>query len=178
MQSEIDRAHWVGEIASALKMREENIWQELERIKGKSSPKKSDDEGVIPQVRGRRGLIEERLIGLAVWKKNDLAPVLSECKAEWFSPERRQIFESSLTSGDEDHYLKKLALEAEVVYGDAENLVPELKSLIRELKKEGFKDKLVNLGESIRELEKSGSKEELEKKFVEFKSISAELNSI
>mgnify|MGYP001558698597 FL=1 len=179
MQSEIDRAHWIGEIALVLKMREENVWQELERIKGKSRPKKSGDDSAIPPVRSRRGLLEERLIGLAAWRKDDLTAVFSECKAEWFSPERRHIFESSLVSADtEDHYVKKLALEAEVVYDAGENMADELKSLIKELRKENLKDKLVKLGDSVRELERSDNKDELEKKFVEFKSISAELNSI
>lgn len=179
MQSEIDRAHWVGEIAGALKMREENVWQELERIKIKSRKKDSDPGQKTPIVRTRRGLLEERLMGLAVLKKSGFENVFSECKPEWFSTERRHIFESILASPNvQDHYVKKLALEAEVVYTAEENIPGEIKDLIRELKKEHLKERLVKLSESIRGFEKSGSAHELEKSFSEFKAVSAELNLI
>jgi len=178
MQSEINRAHWVGEVALALKMRKENVWQELKRTKI-GDVHENNDRSVHPQIRSRRRLLEERLIGLAAWKKGELADDFSGCRAEWFLPERRHIFESSLSgsSSAQDHYVKKLALEAEVMCVAEDDLSNEIKALVNELKKENLKDKLVNLGESVRQLEGAGNKEELEKKFEEFKALSAELNS-
>ncbi|QQG46570.1 MAG: DNA primase [Candidatus Niyogibacteria bacterium] len=178
MPSEIDKAHWVGEVASALKMREENVWQELKRIKAKPDSKDAAYE-IRPQTRSRKSLLEERLIGLAAWRRNDLSTVFGDCRADWFSPERRHIFESSAQgSAAEDHYVKKLALEAEVIYSLEDNLSDQFKNLAKELQKEHLKNRLIKLGESVRELEDSGGKEELEKKFNEFKAVSAELNSL
>ncbi len=179
MQSEIDKAHWVGVTAGALKMREENVWQEISRLRLKPSKKAPDNESVSPKIRSRRTLLEERLIGLASLKSADTEDEFAGCKPEWFSPERRNIFESILSGlQTDDHYVKKLALEAEVVYSANDKLSDELKALIRELKKENLKDTLLKLSDSVRNLEISGNKEELEKKFDEFKLVSAELNSI
>lgn len=179
--SEINRAHWVSASARAMQIREESVWQELEKLKSKkrvgNNAAKEQASDILPRhARTRRGLLEERLIGLAVWKKAELTAVLSECRPEWFSPERRPIFESSMTGVSEDHYFKKLALEAEVVYASCVDIVEEVKGLAKELKKEHLKETLVNLGESIKERERSGNKEDLQKKFEEFKLISSELN--
>ncbi|MBI2507061.1 MAG: hypothetical protein HYW09_00415, partial [Candidatus Niyogibacteria bacterium] len=177
MPSEIDKAHWVGEVANALKMREENVWQELARLKKPKENAARDD--IRPKIRNRKALLEERLIGLIVWKKEVLNDVLSGCGSDWFAPERRPIFESVIhaQSPAEDHYVKKLALEAEVFCGEASDLPLQFKALARDLKKEHLKERLVKLGESVKEFEMSGNKEELEKKFEEFKAVSAELNS-
>ena len=175
IKSEIDKAHWVGEVAGVLKMREENIWQELGRMK--KSPRLLEEDQIHPPLRSRRSLLEERLIGLASWRKKDLGEVMGECSLEWFSPERRPIFELVLsTNSAEDHYVKKLALEAEVLYSQELDIFAQFRALLREFKKENLRDKLTKLGESIRELEISGNKEELEKKFNEFKIASSELN--
>lgn len=181
VQSEINRAHWVSEAARAMKIREEAVWQELEKLKkGKgfenNLAKGQTGEASSRHARTRRDLLEERLIGLASWKKAELAALLSECQPEWFSPERRPIFESSMAGATEDHYFKKLALEAEVVYASCEDIVEEVKNLSRDLKKEHLKEKLVNLGESIKDRERAGDKENLQKSFEEFKLISSELN--
>ena len=179
MQSEIDKAHWVGVVSAALKMREENLWQEISRLRRKSPQKSANIIGSAPKIRSRRSLLEERLIGLAVLKKADLNSEFAGCNPEWFSSERRGIFESILNGiPSEDHYVKKLALEAEVVYSAPDKLADELKSLIRELKKENLREKLTELGDSVKNLEISGNKEELEKKFSEFRAVSSELNSI
>lgn len=175
IQSEILKAHWVGETAKALKVREEAVWQELERIK---SPKKTFQEKPTPSVRNRKSLLEERVIGMVSWKKGDLGAVFADCKAEWFSAERRNIFESVLAgSAPEDHYVKKLALEAEIVYEGTPDFEFESKALLNDLRKEHLKEKLVKLGNAIRELESSGQSDELEKKFDEFRAVSAELTS-
>ena len=177
MQSEIDRSHWVGELSLSLKMREESLWEELKRLK-RSSKNPVIQEQPRPQVRSRKNLLEERLIGLASWKRDGLADYFSECKTEWFSPERAPIFESVMNGlRDDDHYVKKLALEAEIVYASDDKISEEIKSLAKELKKENLKERLVKLGESIRLLESSGAKEGLEEKFAEFKALSSELNS-
>lgn len=181
VQSEINRAHWVSVSARAMQIREEAVWQELEKLKskkgvGNNAAKEQASESLLRHTRTRRGLLEERLIGLATWKKAELAAVLSECRPEWFSPERRPIFESSMAGVSEDHYFKKLALEAEVVYASCVDIVEEVRGLAKELKKEHLKEKLVNLGESIKEREREGDKGDLQKRFEEFKLLSSELN--
>src|SRR3989344_3551706 len=183
VQSEITRAHWVAEAARMMKIREEAVWQEISRMKsfaksGSGGAKSRIEEPRIKQPKNRRGLLEERLIGLACLRKEELIPVFADCRPEWFSPERRPLFETGLAGTSEDHYLKKLALEAEVVYAASVDLTAEVKDLTRELKKENLKEKLVMLGQSIKDSEHSGDKGDIEKKFEEFKLVSAELNTL
>ena len=178
IQSEITRAHWVVESARMMKIREEAVWQEISRMKSSGGAKTRAEEPRSRQLKNRRGLLEERLIGLACLRKEELLPVFADCRPEWFSPERRPIFETGLAGTSEDHYLKKLALEAEVVYAASADLAAEVRDLTRELKKENLKEKLIMLGQSIKDSEHSGDKSDIEKKFEEFKLVSAELNTL
>lgn len=182
MAGELDRAHWVGEIASFLKTPEEIIWNEVKKIKinkNYAAPGKSDQPDNLRKAKTRRSLLEERLIGLVCWKNKELLSAFAELETQWFSPERRHIFEAGLAGQEPDeHYAKKLSLEAEVVYAGHDDLASEIKELARELKKENLKERLEALSIEIKACEEAGHQEELQKKFEEFKTTSTALNTL
>ena len=182
ISSELDRAHFVGEIAKVLTVREEVIWQELEKRKNHTIQKEAENEHPLRLVKDRRGLLEERLIGLAILKKSAFTKEILESIPDWFSHERRSIFENVLVREREavsqDHYEKKLALEAELFYGAQDDLSLEVDTLTKELHKEHVKEKLTKLTDKIRIHEKTGKEQELEENLKEFKELSSMFNAL
>ncbi len=184
---DLDRAHWVGETASFLKVPEEIIWSEVKneiknakngKIAGGAAQNQSFQDKPF-QSKTRRGLLEERLIGFAVWKGEELRPTLEACSLNWFSPERRHIFESVLVGrAAEEHYVKKLALEAELIYSGHDDFASEVRHLAKELQKEHLRAKLEGLSGEMQECERAGDKDSLHQKFEEFRSVSAEFNTL
>jgi DNA primase len=184
---DLDRAHWVGETASFLKVPEEIIWSEVKN--GIKNAKSGKSAGAAVQnqdslngplhSKTRRGLLEERLIGFAVWKGEELRPAFEVCSLNWFSPERRHIFESILAGrAADEHYVKKLALEAELVYAGHDNFASEIGHLAKELQKEHLRAKLEGLSGEMKECERAGDKDSLHQKFEEFRSVLSEFNAL
>lgn len=180
ISSELDRAHFVGEIAKVLTVREEVIWQELEKRKDHTIQKEAENEHLPRPAKDRRALLEERLTGLAIWKKSAFSEEILRSIPDWFSHERRSIFENALAREREavpqDHYEKKLALETELLYGAQDDLSLEIDVLAKELHKEYIKEKLTKLTDEIRANEKIGKEQELDENLKEFKELSSTFN--
>ncbi|MBI1957584.1 MAG: DNA primase, partial [Candidatus Niyogibacteria bacterium] len=175
--SGIDRAHWVGRVAAFLKVPEDAVWQDVRRVKPGKADEVADEE---PQkrARSRRDLVEERLIGFAAWKGLDAD--FSSVDSAWFSAGRRPFFEQAKTADRAamDHYLKKLALEAEIMCENAEKIGNEIQTLARELRREGIKERLVELTGAMRGSEQAGEDAALEGQLEEFKVLTQELNRL
>jgi len=150
LTSEIKRAYWIKEIADRLKIKEEAVWEEMKKIK------KEERTGVLKEERknnfdNRLQMIENRLIGFILWKRednddelkslvNDLVKEFSIDLERW-SPDLKD----------------KFVFEAEILYGGG-NYKEEFKNLALEYRKEKARQELAFLGEKIKELElKMGS---------------------
>ena len=72
--------------------------------------------------------------------------------------------------------LSKLALEAELLYGDADNMEAEMKNLASELERETVRAKLESLSEEIRKTEAAGERAKLAEYLNEFQETSRKLN--
>ncbi|MFH1978887.1 MAG: DNA primase [Patescibacteria group bacterium] len=163
IKSQIDRSHWVKELAKYLEVKEEVVMDELKKIKLSTG-----SENLRPQkkdMKGRATVLKERLAGISLWKKDKkLIPnAVKELVAEILS---------NIKKDEKD----KLALESELYYSGSEKLEDEIQGLAMELKKESVKNKLEILAEEVRKLEMEGKNEELQKKLVEFQELSKELS--
>lgn len=171
IQSEIDRNHWVSEIAKKISTREEAVFEDLKKLQLKK--KKQELDGLpglqddVESSKKRRVLLEERIIGIALWKENKgLAP-------EFIKERAKDVFDNLEKSRQE-----KLALEAELYYDGRDDLEEELVQLEKELRKEILKERLEDLAEEVQKLEAKGDKGLLEKKLLEFREISKELAEV
>ena len=176
IQSDIDRAHWVEVVAGRLKLPNEPVWDAVNKLRKNITKVYTPEEKLSTNsAKTRKDLIEERVLGLAVLYHNISG--LADFKPGWFSGGRREMFRQVLTGGvSEDHYLKKLALAAEISADSEESANLEIQSLAKELRRESIKEQLENISAQIREAERSGKTEELQKKLEEFQRISSELN--
>ena len=156
VQSEMEKAHWVGKIAAMLGMKEEPIWDELK--KAKISEGLTLETGIKVKPSGepktRLEFLKDRLRGLTLWKEVNNDKELS----------------------DED---KKLVFEAELFYSGVENLEEEIKNLSRDTERESIKFELEEIARNIRRLELLGKEEdELKKNMDQFHELTKKLNNL
>jgi DNA primase len=154
VQSEMEKAHWVGKIAGMLNIKEEPIWDELKKVKTFESDFIKEETGPKKEKpKTRLEFLKDRLKGLTLWREKDSSEELNE----------------------ED---KKLVFEAELFYDGVENLDEETKNLSREVEKESVKFQLEEIARNIRQLEVNGKdEEELKKKMGQFHELTKKLNN-
>jgi DNA primase len=156
LSSEMERAHWVAEVARRVGLKEEPIWEELKKMNSlrpsTSAPTRAP-AAVVASTRKR--LLEERIVGLLAWKGSDFAKNIS-VSAEVFSPELQPILTAALGGEIEPHrdHLNRLALQAELLYNETSNdLEGELTSLCLSLNKEHSKVLFANIMDQVRQAE-------------------------
>lgn len=176
--SGIDRAHWIARVAAFLKVPEEAVWQDTRQIKLGKADEAAQPEKPAQRSRTRRDLVEERMIGFAAWKGRDVD--FAAVDPAWFSAGRRPFFEQAKTADPTamDHYLKKLALEAEVMCENPEKAPQEIQALARDLRREGITEQFSELTAAMRTSEQSGDHASLERQMDAFKALTVELNRL
>lgn len=181
--SEIDRSHWISEIAKCLKMREEPIWEETKKIKLKilkgKSLEKEDDRPKL-SLKTRRVLLEEHLLGIVFWRGD--ANIISDRYLPLFSEKHENLLQNfhskkGLTD-EEKKYCDRLALEGELCYSEMEEgaLEKELEILLGEFEREFLREEQENLMEEIRRLEAGGDEKTLLEKLNKFNELSKKLS--
>lgn len=177
--SEIEKAHWVQETAKVLQLKEEPLWEDIKKISihGRRSDS-SDREIKFADValKTRRHLVEERILGMLVWKAGTSFGVEANLK-DLFSKENSPMLDAVLAgNSDFESALSKFALEAELLYGDADKMGEEVKSLVSELEREVVRTRLESLSEEIRKTEAAGERDKLAQYLKDFQDASRKLN--
>ena len=177
--SEIEKAHWVQETAKILQLKEDPLWEEIKkiRVQGRAGDFSAKETKVVDvEQKTRRHLVEERILGMLVWKTGTSFGVEANLK-DLFSKENSLMLEAVLAGkSDFETALSKLALEAELLYGDADNMEVEIKNLVSELERETVRAKLESLSEEIRKTEAAGERAKLAEYLNEFQETSRKLN--
>ena len=193
LNDEIEKAHWVQEVSKTLELKEEPLWEELKKS---SRRLRKEETGVTAEVKParaggladfgtktRRHLLEERVLGMLAWKPNEFLENLNEEAKEFFSAENRPFLEgffgaSAPAGKDYQARFSKLALEAELLYGEMTDLPSEFRNLLSELEREAVRAKLEILSEEIRKLELAGEQSLLAQRLKEFQDVSIKLNHL
>ena len=193
LNDEIEKAHWVQEVSKILELKEEPLWEELKKI---SRGFRKEETGVTAEVKParaggladfgqktRRHLLEERVLGMLAWKPNEFLENLDEEAKEFFSAENRPFLEgffgkAAPAGKDYQARFSKLALEAELLYGEMADIPSEFKNLLSELEREAVRAKLEILSGEIRKLELAGEQSLLAQRLKEFQNASVKLNHL
>jgi DNA primase len=168
LPSEMEKAHWVAELAKRLHINEESVWEELRKIK-------LDEIGfrVAPAAeirfqkpKSRLQLLQDRLLGFILWQKEtddqELKMAIDEIiKKRKISP----TYDVGST----------FIFEAEIFYNGADSLKDEFKKIVLELEKEEIKSELIEITDKIRECEDK-NESELEKCLNKFYKLTKKLN--
>jgi len=172
LPSEMEKAHWVNEIAKYLHIKEDAVWTELKKIKTGNA--KKEETQISLKTSSRLHLLEDRVLGLILWQKN--------CDDEELKKAIDKIIEKEKFDLNKPEVLKdaeRIIFEAELFYSGTESLKNEFEKLILEFEKERIKSELFTITEKIRECETIGDKkDELEKYLKEFYELTKKLSEL
>ena len=176
LPSEIEKSRWIKKVADKLEASEEAVWEEIKKIKKNSGSRAQAAGGRnIPTEshpkKTRRNLLMDRLKGFIIWQD----------KTE--DKELKELFDKAKNDFNckEEDFKESLALEAELLYSGSESLLTEAQAIIKEIEKDGIKEKLEETAKKIKkiELQKSdGEKEELNRLIGDFQTLMKKLNQL
>lgn len=183
LTNEIERAHWAGELARLLNVREDTVWKELEK---KIQPQKYGGEKIETEGRRlptRRELLEERLLTLLTIIKEETRNrelehhylvFTSAVNKELFDVLRNNSEPKAVTASIKEG-LDLLKFKGEALAEMTGNLEEEFRACKRELEREGIKEKLLKIGSDIERLEKEGRVVDVTSLLQDFRSLSEKL---
>jgi len=172
--SEMEKAHWVNEIAKHLRIKEDSVWQDLKKIKVASKSDVDVSDVGLREQKSRLRLLEERLLGFILWQKESEDEELKKVIGRIIEKEKFNLSSPDVLKGAE-----RIIFETELFYSGVESLKNEFEKIILELEKERIKSELLTITEKIRECEiVSDKKDETEKCLKEFYNLTKKLSEL
>jgi DNA primase len=179
--NKIVQSHWTNELAKKLEVKEEDIEEEMKKVKieGLSDAFGLEPEEIInlPQ-RSRRELLEESLLVLTI--KSPLGLELIEKKTiSCFSLATREILEKLEKKETPDsEFFNYLCLKAEVDEMEEKDIVPEIKNCLREIQSLEIKNKLDGISKEIKKAEQEKDSKKIEELTKFFKDSASDLTNL
>jgi len=177
--NQIEKSHWIQRLARELEVREENIEEELKKVKlGIEEIYGLEPEETInlPQ-KSRKELLEERLVTLGLKSQSSLDTLFQE-DFDFFSPQISQIlwhFKSKTKiPADLSDLFNYLSLKAEVETEEG-NIEEEFKNCLKEIKFLGIKNKLDKISQELKKAEEEKDTKKIEKLTQEFNHWAKEI---
>jgi len=177
--NKIVQSHWIGQLAKKIGVKDEDIAEELKKIKldGYAEVYGLEPEEIkeLPP-KTRRELLEERLVILAL-KSSPAKEIIQEKEITCCSSQIKEIlnnikkgkeFDSKETPSELIDFYNRLCLQSEIEEIEEKEIVPELRNCLKEIQNLDVKNQLNQLSQDIKraEEEKDFKKiEELTKKF-------------
>ncbi len=200
--NKIEQSHWIQELAKKLKAREEDIFEELKKVKIAAvylsdQPQESKENGREAEAgknaffltTGRKQILEEKILSLVI-KDPTILNLIDERSFNFLSEKARQILENfknqkeknsdtMLTSlkniNDEElkNLLSVLSLRSEVEY--EEDAEEEIQLCFSEIKSLETKNKLEEISEELKKAEEAKDHQRVSKLIEEFNKLAKEL---
>ena len=181
--NKIEQSHWIQELAKKLEVKEEDIAEELKKVKLSEEIYGLEPEEIInlPQ-KSRKELLEERIVTLILRSPENLDN-LPQKDFHLFSPQIEQLLshlkenpKGEVTKlapelGDLLNYLS-LKTEIETIEVDFKE---EFKDCLREIKSLEIKNKLAQISREIKAAEEEKDSKKIEKLIQEFNRYSKSL---
>lgn len=170
----IEQSHWIQELSKRLRVREEEIREELKKTKREDVYIQSANEGEKtppPQKKSRRYLLEERLLtlilktpqNLELVSENSLALFSAPTKEIFIKLKNKQIIESPIFS--------EISLRADIEETEKEKIMPEIKFCLQEIRLLETKSKLDKISLEIKSAEDEGDVKRAEELMRQFNQI-------
>ena len=186
--SNIEQSHWVAQLSHRLKVSEEKVWDDLEKISLNDEEKNFGEKVFappIPEKKSRRETLEERALGLIFQVPQNISmvgesPFKTTLASNAFEGLKREGADFRIdnfqknTSSEVCQFANNLILknECDKKFGDLD-YSQELKLCLSEMKKIDLREKLTSLGLDIRIQEKEGK--DVASLLEEFDRVSQEL---
>ena len=171
MPNKIERAYWIQKLADELEIKEEDIREELKKIKLLDDylfPKAKEETSHLPK-KSRKELLEERIVTL-IFKEPSTINLIEDLTI--FSESIKNILEALKENKTLDNpQFNYFSLKAEIEEVPKETIPRELKFCLRELKTLKIKDYLHQLSLEIKKAEEEGDFEKVEELTEKFNQI-------
>ncbi len=169
----IVQAHWISELAKRLNAKEENIEEELKKIKLEEHP---EILGIEPEeiknlpAKSRKELLEERLVILILKSPQSIS--LIEERLDKFSEPIKEILTKLKEKAKIDSdFFNYLALRADVEEIEEKEIVLEIQCCLKEILAMEIKNKLDQISLEIRKAEEEKNLEKVEELIKEFNQV-------
>ena len=169
----IVQAHWITELAKKLSVKEENIEEELKKVKLEEYPEvlgieKEEIKNLPPK--SRRELLEERLAVLILKSPQNIAivePVLEKLS----EPVKEVLTSLKQKTKVNSDFLNYLALRADVEEIEEKEILPEIQCCLKEIMTMEIKNKLDQISQEIRKAEEEKNWQKVEDLTKEFNKL-------
>jgi len=192
MANKVEQSHWVGEVALALKTKEELLYNEIAAIKPRCVEEKEDvltpnTQHPIPNLNPA----EETLLSLVI-KKSELAERILPETGEFLSEKLKNLIEQikpglnrpvvaelAVADATADLTLEFAVLKSQELWKDFKDheLEEEFAKLVDQIKRRKITARLTELEYDIKTAERGSEKEKLVALVNEFSKISKELTN-
>lgn len=186
LDDEIEKAHWIGEMARRLVIPEDSVRKALGKERGNGRMIREEvslrEEALPP----RRMLLEERFLALATLVSRDFFfRELGEHHIVFGSQLHNELFEILNASAPAAPYpphiqegLDLLKFKGEILAQMTKDIEQEFILCKRELEKESVKERLLKIGEEIERLEKTGEQSGVTVLLQDFRTLSEKLKML
>jgi DNA primase len=188
MASEMEKAHWVREVARRVGIKEEPIWEEVKKlgrlrlVPNYSALPQQPQPSLVKEyvaVISRKQLLEESILGIAAWKGAELAGSFAGRKEEVLSDEMRPLIAATASGNipeDKKDFINSLAFKSELLYDESSaDIKQELDILYANLEKIHHRLLLTGAMDQIQQAEVAGDHEKLKELTTHFKELSRKI---
>jgi DNA primase len=174
----IVQTHWLNRLAGELKVKEEDVEEELKKIK---LGEYSETLGIEPEevknlpVKSRKELLEERLVMLVLKYPQGLDLIEKEASEGFSEPVKEILAKLKKKDKIDSDFFNYLSLKAEIEEGREEETEEEIKAEIqyclKELASLKMKGKLNQISSEIKKAEEEQDVKKVEKLIKEFNQL-------
>jgi DNA primase len=186
----IERSFWLQELAKRLRVREEDVFEEMKKNKMPEEIYGLEPEEMVslPQ-KSRRALLEERLITLILKSPQNLR-LVDKDKISLLSSKGKEILTNIKKNpdlpkaknlkweGDETgEYFNQLALKAEIEEIEEKEILPEIQICLKEIHLLEIKSKLDQISRDLKKAESEEDSGKIQKLVKDFNQLTKEMKT-
>jgi DNA primase len=169
--NKIEQSHWIQELARRLGGREEDIREELKRVRLEdyNLPVELDEKESSLPPKSRPELLEERLVTL-ILKMPENINLINDLTL-FSEPIKEILVKLKENKNPDSEMFNYLSLKAEIEELEKENILPEIKFCLREIHSLKIKKKLDEISLEIKKAEEKGDLKKIEELTQKFNQI-------
>jgi len=184
MQSKVEQAHFIVEVARKLGVSENAVWEEVKRLK--------QIERTIPlpvggaefpasisraNTKSRRQVAEEEIVSIILWQEAHAEPVFDPAHVRAKYHERLTLYEIIPVQPTEEE-VRSLIIKAEHTYEHDEALANSVDEMLDTLELEVLRERQADLLLKISDAEARGAKEETKEHLQSYQKITPLVTAI
>jgi DNA primase len=174
--NQIEKFFWIQKLAKELEVKEENIEEELKKVKiEREIYGLEPEEEINLPPKSRKELLEERLVTLILKDPQNL-PLIEKNKLTYFSPQIQEILmKLNKDQKIDSDFFNYLALKAEIEEIPKKEILPEIQFCLREIQILEIKNRLDQISQELKRAEIQKDSQKIEKLTQEFNQLSKDI---